>query len=239
MPRYRNNLCTFYCCLVDHYGFHQRDVQVVYNNNGNYDFGWRTSPVGTKVATSQAAQTAITTALAGLTDDDLFVLYTTNHGTATGRLNLWGGGEYLDLITLDTLLAANKQPYCFGVFGHCFSRDMADQFVASAGQGKGVAVSASNSSSTALPPDDMYDAFVYHFTTALQRQTPSGHPVLLDPNDPDDDSDVTVKQAFEFTDNLQSYKELRKRGGLMKDHPFLSQDKSGNLAASLTLRGRK
>ncbi len=238
MPRYRNNLCVFYCCLVDHYGFNPADIQVVYNNDGVHDFGWH-RPVGTKVATLAHAQAAITNALTGLSDEDLFVLYTTNHGDVSGRLELWGATEYLTLAEMARLLAGNTQPYYLGVFGHCFSRAMAARFVAAAGtdaagRGKGAAVSASDSSSSALPPDNVYDAFVHHFTTGLQEKTPSGHPV---PSDMDGDGEISLKDAYDFTVGLASYVSLRAAGGMMKDNPDLIDNDGGGLAPRLTLRG--
>lgn len=231
--RYLNDLTTFYCCLVDYYGFKQSDIRVVYNNDGLHDLGWRTSPVATKIATSQNAQDAIEDALKGLTDEDLFVLYTTNHGhDVTRRLELWRG-EHLTCGKLEELLKTNTEPYRLGVFGHCYSRTMADTFVNAPDDHKGVAVSASDVQSSSLPPDDMYDAFVYHFTAALQEETPSGHPV---PSDANTDTYVDIDEAFKFVDQLKSYKNLR-TGGLSKDDPRLHDNVTGDLAKRLTLKG--
>src|SRR5262249_41005935 len=154
------DLTAFYCCLVDHFKFQQSDVRVVYNNDGLHDLGWRKTPVPTKVATAQHAQDAIEDALKGLTDKDLFVLFTTNHGhDSTGRLELWGGGQHLTCGKLEELLETNEEPFRLGIFGHCYSRTMADKFVNAADRDKGVAVSASDVHSTSLPPDNMYNAF--------------------------------------------------------------------------------
>jgi hypothetical protein len=94
-------------------------------------------------------------------------------------------------------------------------------------------MSASPNSSYSLPPDNSYDAFVYHITTALARQTPSGYAVDSDTNR---DGEVDLQEAFDFVMNLPNYASFRQT--YPDEAPHLEDNSSTNsLAERLTLNG--
>jgi hypothetical protein len=230
-PRYLNDLTVVYCCLVDRYGFAATDVQVVYNNGGYYDMG-----PGRRILTQTATRTdtmaAIDLALAGLGSNDLFLLFTTNHGQA-GQLQLWGNAsQALNAADLPGLLTKHGDPYCVGIFTQCYGETLINQFLAGAPPDKGVATSASPGASYALEPDDSYDAFAYHLTTALARQTPSGYDVDSDTNG---DGEVHLQEAFDFVMALASYSAFR--GRKPSESPYIEDNAGGALRKRLTLNG--
>lgn len=226
-PRYLNNLHAFYACLVSNrYGFSSKDIQVVYANGGVYDLAG--NRVRAIEATSANVLGALDHAIKGdaspLDTDDLLVVMTTNHGEATAphRLTLWRPSEYLESTDLGNALR-NINCYFVGVFGHRFGGEMQNQVEQNTTQGKSVFIAASDSVSYALPPDDAYDSFLYHFTSALMTTTPSIYPAF---SDVDNDGHVSLQEAFNFA----------KQKNLTGDQPMIS-DRNTGMARRMTLRG--
>jgi hypothetical protein len=226
--RFLNDLAFFYCCLLDHYGFAPADVRVVYANGGLRQLGTGRI-VLTEPATKQNALAGLAHGLQGLGDEDLFVLFTTNHGKRDSLL-LWQREE-LTAAELGAALGTNRMPYGLGIFGQCWSQSMVLPFLANTGPGKGVAVSASDRDSYALAPLELFDAFLCHFTTALCQQTPSTYRVHSDQNS---DGEVDVAEAFQFVLQQPSYQLLRAR---YQENPHIEDNAGGQLACRLTLRG--
>jgi len=232
--RYLNDLTAFYGCLVgSRYGFDPSSIQVVYANGGNYEMAGHS--VTTVMATQKNVEDAIKYAILGdpaknvpkLTDRDLFIFMTSNHGDSTTsphRLLLWTPKEFLDTDDLGAALAVGKSQnhYSLGVFGHCWGGDCFQKFLANTPKNRSIVVAASKGASYALDPDNAYDAFAYHFTAALAGATPSGYHADSDANR---DGHVDVKEAFEFAKKMDT----------TKDTPVIDGDSV--LAAKLTLEG--
>jgi hypothetical protein len=236
--RYLNDLVICYRCLVDRYDFLPSDIQVIYNNGGWYDMGRDTkgasSPVLTQWASKQNVLDALDKTLGALGSDDFCVLFTTNHGSdASGRLELWTPSEYLTPNEFGTALAKHKDQYRLGIFGHCYGEMMIGPLLKNTAADKAVGVAASKTASYALPPDDLYDAFIYHYISALAEQTPAGYPVESDSKG----DGVDVKEAYDFATTLKSYTDWQAVGAI-KDQPDIQDNSKGpSLMSRLTLHG--
>ena len=182
-PRFLNDLKVFYDCLVNVYRFAASDVTVLYANGGTHDMGGHqvVADYCNKARTLAAIQRAVT----GLQPRDLLIVMTTNHGKASSPhdLQLWGPSEKLTAQDLGIALGGTSDYHLLGVFGECYGGNAfldVQTNLQPATQQKCVLAASSTNMSWSLPPDDAYDAFLYYFTAALARKTPSGYPVDAD-----------------------------------------------------------
>jgi hypothetical protein len=227
--RYLNDLTIFYDCLVSgRYGFQPQDIQVLFAQGGAYPMGGALR--NTQHATRANVQAAIQSAVAASGDDDLLVVMTTNHGDAgpPHRLLLWDPAETLTAQQFGAELAKRQSDFHFlGVFGHCFGDEMFNESLAQGAAGRAVVVAASDTASYSLGPDHAYDAFLYHFVSAIRGQTPQDYPADSDTNA---DGQVDVQEAFDFARKMDK----------TKDNPQIDDnDPAGNprLATRMTLEG--
>jgi hypothetical protein len=223
--RYLNDLKAFYACLTSNlYQFAHGDIQVVYANGGIHDMGGHsvTTVAATKANVRHALHQAVVGGGSSLGQDELLVICTTNHGTAIpNRLTLWTPQEYLTPAELGQELVQSQDYSCVCIFGHCFGTSMFHQVKLNTTHS--VLVAASSSASYALPPDEAYDSFLYHFTAALLMNTPSDYPAASDQNK---DGHISVQEAFDFA----------KGKNKTADKPQLDESSPG-LAARTTLWG--
>jgi hypothetical protein len=229
-PRFLNDLKIFYDCLVNEYGYAHADIQVLYANGGTHDLAGQ--QIATQYCNHKNVIGALKKAVAGLSANDLFIIMTTNHGKATSphEMKLWGVGEKLTASDLGAELAAISDAHLLGVFGECYGGNMflnVQSALTKATQAKTVLVASSTSASWSLPPDDAYDAFLYYFTSALARKTPSNYPVDADgKSGTAADGHVDIREAFEHAKSMDK----------TSDKPDLL-DATPPIARRLTLQG--
>ncbi len=222
--RYLNDLKAFYACLTsDRYGFDASQIRVVYANGGSQEF--QNQKIQTVEGTKPEVIRTLTWAIDGdasnpaLSSDDLLVVFTTNHGdrSTPHRLMLWGQAEFLESNDLGSLLSG-KDHYFLGIFCHCYGERMFARILQNTVQDKCVVVAASKTVSFSLPPDDGYDAFAYHFTSALFGVTPHGYAADSDSNR---DGHVHMSEAFGFACNMDATQDAP----VIKDHNSLAMHK--------------
>jgi hypothetical protein len=156
-------------------------------------------------ATSEYIDQVFDELAATLTADDQLFLFTTDHGAQESGyacyLNLWNFEElhdhqlaaYIDALPCETIICTFEQ---------CFSGGMVDDL---AGDGRIIATAASwDQYSWAMPPDYVYDEFVYYWISAVAGQTPTGTPVDADT---DDDGAVSMREAFLYAQDQDSAEE--------------------------------
>jgi len=129
--------------------------------------------------------------------DQLFIFTTDHGGQESGQdcyLNLWNSETLRD----DQMAAFVNALPCQTItcaFEQCYSGGMIDDLE---GDGRVIATAAHWSElSWAMPPDYIYDTFVYHWTCAVGWQTPDGDPVDADSND---DGLVSMHEAFLYAE---------------------------------------
>jgi len=133
-----------------------------------------------------------------LTPSDQLFIFTTDHGSQVSGydcyLNLWNFEELHD----DQLAAFVDALPCETViccFEQCFSGGMVDDLE---GDGRVIATAANwDEYSWAMPPNYIYDEFVYYWTSAVAWQEPDGTPVDADTND---DGLVSMHEAFLYAE---------------------------------------
>jgi hypothetical protein len=219
--RYLNDLKAFYACLTStRYGFDPSQIQVVYANGGSQEF--EKKKVKTIEGTKQETLAALDRSINGdsqnppLSSEDLLVVFTTNHGvnSTPHRLMLWGQAEFIEPNDLGSLLSG-RDHYFLGIFCHCYGARMFNRVLQNTDQDKCVVVAASQSVSFALPPDEGYDAFAYHFTSALTGVTPHGYAADSDMNK---DGHVHMEEAFKFACKMNTTQDKPK----IEDHNILA-----------------
>lgn len=206
--RYWNDVSFIYRTLVDYYGYADDHIRVCMSDGTNPAAdrsNGTNSP--TDLDSDGDADTEYPATLsyvgqvfgelaATLTASDQLFLFTTDHGgQESGQncyLNLWNFEELRD----DQMAAYVAALPCHTVictFEQCFSGGMIDDL---AGDGRVIATAANwNEYSWAMPPDYVYDTFVYHWTSAVAWETPEGVAVDADTND---DGIVSMIEAFTY-----------------------------------------
>jgi uncharacterized protein YceK len=129
--------------------------------------------------------------------EKLFV-FTTDHGGSNGGFdtyeNLWNWEEITDAHFAE-LLAAVPAAEKICTFEPCFSGGFLDNIVGE--PGPIVATSACNYDeySWAMPPDYVYDTYVFHWTAAMKGEDAYGVPVDADANQ---DGIITLDEAYAY-----------------------------------------
>lgn len=238
--RYLHNLHIFYSLLVSpRYRFHPRDIEVLYANGGSYHFAG--NAVATEEATEANLKDALDDALNAtghfvgtaaspnlpLGSNDLLIFMSTNHGddsTPPHRLLLWDPSQYITSTGFASAIKSASKCHFLGVFGHCYGGSMISKTLSAiGGANKCVCVAASTSASYALEPDYAYDAFLYHFTSALLGKTPANYTADADANG---DGLIDLDEAFKFAMRMDS----------TKDIPTIDDGGSG-MRSKMTLEG--
>jgi len=219
--RYWNDCAFIYRTLVNYYGYLDENIFVCISDGTNPAIdrsnGTNSPPDldgdGDDDIQYPATLTYIDMVFdqlaAQLHENDQLFIFTTDHGGQQSGydcyLNLWNWEELRD----DQMAAYVNALPCASVictFEQCFSGGMVDDLQ---GEGHVIATAANwNEYSWAMPPDYVYDTFVYFWTSAVAWATPYGTPVDADTND---DTMVSMYEAFlyaqaeDFSDETPQY----------------------------------
>lgn len=208
--RYWNDCAFIYRALVEYYGYPDENIRVCIsdgtdpaadrsdNTNSPPDLDGDGDDDIEYPATLEYIDQVFGELAASLTAYDQLFIYTTDHGgQESGQdcyLNLWNNerlrddqmAAYVDALPCETIICTFEQ---------CYSGGMIDDLE---GDGRVIATAADwDELSWAMPPDYIYDTFVYHWTCAVGWATPEGDPVDADTND---DGLVSMREAFLYAE---------------------------------------
>ncbi|MCD4733427.1 T9SS type A sorting domain-containing protein, partial [bacterium] len=141
-----------------------------------------------------------------VTSQDSLFIFTTDHGggNSTGNdsyLNLWNGEQLRDDEFADELDDISFAQ-CIITMEQCYSGGFIDDVAAIDGVVISTAANA-NEYSWAMPPDYVYDTYVYHWTAAVAGNEPGwphGMGGAAVDADTDDDGFVTAREAFVYAE---------------------------------------
>lgn len=208
--RYWNDCAFIYRTLVEYYGYADDHIRVLMSDgtspavdrsngtNSPTDLDGDGDADIEYPATHQYVGQVFGELAATLTASDQLFIFTTDHGgQESGHdcyLNLWNMEELRD----DQMAAYIGALSCASIictFEQCFSGGMVDDLQ---GDGRVIATGANwDEYSWAMGPDYLWDTFVYHWTSAVAWETPSGVPVDADTNN---DSIVSMREAFVYAE---------------------------------------
>ncbi|MBM3317188.1 MAG: hypothetical protein FJY75_05000 [Candidatus Eisenbacteria bacterium] len=208
--RYWNDCAFIYTTLVEYYGYPDDHIRVCISDgldpapdrsngtNSPPDLDGDGDPDIEYPATMQYITQVFDELAAVLTPSDQLFIFTTDHGgQESGHdcyLNLWNWEQLRD----DQLAAFVDALPCETVictFEQCFSGGMIDDLE---GDGRVIATAAAwNEYSWAMPPDYIWDEFVYYWTSAVAGETPYGTPVNADLNG---DGLISMYEAFVYAE---------------------------------------
>jgi len=133
-----------------------------------------------------------------LTEGNELFVFTTDHGSSEGGWdsvqNLWNMEELSDDHFAELLA---EIPVCEIVctFEPCFSGGFLDDVVVPPGPIVASSACRHDEYSWAMPPDYMYDTYVFHWTAAVKGEDAYGEPVDADYNE---DGVITMDEAYEY-----------------------------------------
>ena len=129
--------------------------------------------------------------------EKLFV-FTTDHGSSAGGWdtiqNLWNYEELTDAHFAE-LLAAIPAAEIICTLEPCFSGGFLDNIVVPPGPIVGSSACRYDEYSWAMPPDYVYDTYVFHWTAAVKGEDAYGVPVNADLNS---DGIITMDEAYAY-----------------------------------------
>ncbi|MBU0518760.1 T9SS type A sorting domain-containing protein [bacterium] len=139
--------------------------------------------------------------LAGvLTADDKLFVFWTDHGSSDGgwntHFNLWNEESLFDwhfAELMDALPACEK----ISTFEPCYSGGFLDNLNVPPGPTVASSACTHDQVSWAMPPDYMYDTYVFHWTAAVKGEDAYGNPVDADYNG---DSIITMDEAYRYAE---------------------------------------
>jgi len=135
-----------------------------------------------------------------LIEGDKLFIFTTDHGDTYGGWNtienLWNHEELTDAHFAE-LLAALPMVETICTFEPCFSGGFLDDVVVPPGPVVASSACSHDEYSWAMPPDYMYDTYVFHWTAAVKGEDAYGTPVDADYNN---DGVVTMDEAFRYAE---------------------------------------
>jgi hypothetical protein len=135
---------------------------------------------------------------ANFTENDKLFIFTTDHGSSVSGWqtdeNLWNY-EVLHDYHFAELLALF--PECEKIFTlePCFSGGFLDNAIVPPGRIVGSSACRYDESSWAMPPDYVYDTYVFYWTAAVNGHDAYGNPVDADANQ---DGRITMDEAYQF-----------------------------------------
>ena len=209
--RYWNDCSFIYKTLVNYYGYADDHIRVCIsdgldpapdrsdNTNSPADLDGDNDPDIEYPATNLYIEQVFDELAATLTASDQLFLFTTDHGGSSGGwstyLNLWNSETLPDYVLAGYVDALPCQTFLC-CFEQCYSGGMLDDLEA---EGRVLASAAAyNEYSWAMPPDYIYDEFVYYWTSAVAWEDPYGNPVDADTND---DGLVSMHEAFIYAED--------------------------------------
>jgi hypothetical protein len=208
--RYWNDCAFIYTVLTEYYGYADDHIRVCISDGTNSavdrsdgtnspaDLDGDGDPDIEYPATLTYIDQVFDQLALTLTSSDQLFIFTTDHGgQETGHdcyLNLWNYEELRD-DQMAAYVAAMPCQTIICTFEQCFSGGMVDDLT---GDGRIVATAANwDEYSWAMPPNYIYDEFVYYWTSAVAFQTPTGTPVDADTNN---DGLVSMHEAFIYAE---------------------------------------
>ncbi len=208
--RYWNDCAFIYRALVEYYGYADDHVRVCISDgtdpapdrsdgtNSPPDLDGDGDDDIEYPATLQYIGQVFEELAATLTSGDQLFIFTTDHGgQESGQdcyLNLWNLEQLRD-DQLAAYVAALPCETIICTFEQCYSGGMIDDLET---DGRVIATACDwDELSWAMPPDYIYDTFVYHWTCAVGWATPGGEPVDADTND---DGIISMREAFLYAE---------------------------------------
>lgn len=216
--RYWNDCSFIYKTLVNDYNYDRSHIYVLMSDgtnpandrkwpNGTYD----SSPLDLDDDGTPDIQYAATKSNLWLVfnelsnvltqENDLFI-YTTDHGyilNSHSLLNLWGESIY-DYEFANLLSNINAHTISV-VMGQCNSGGFIDDLSAA----NRVVMTACTANQSSWSMNNLYyDEFVYHWTSAMAKKTPSGNSVNADANS---DGCISMEEAFLYAKNNDTQNE--------------------------------
>jgi len=135
-----------------------------------------------------------------LTTRDKLLVFATDHGSGQSGwdtlFNLWNAEELLDDHFKDLL---DLLPQCeiICTFEPCFSGGFLDDIVVPPGPIVASSACRHDEYSWAMPPDYVYDEYVFHWTAAIKGEDAYGEPVDADINQ---DGLISMEEAFIYAE---------------------------------------
>lgn len=209
--RYWNDLSNIYITLVDVYGYLDANIIVLcsdgldpapdQSNNMNSDpdlDGDGDDDIMYSCVYSNI-QLVFTQLQTLLTPDDQLFVFTTDHGSSSGGwsayLNLWNYESLTDT-QLETMVDALPQCNMIFTMEQCFSGGFEDNLTVMPERVFSSAC-AYNEYSWAMPPDYLYDTYVFFWTAAVKGEDAYGVPCNADLNG---DNLVSMREAFLYAE---------------------------------------
>ncbi len=132
------------------------------------------------------------------TGTEKLFIFTTDHGGSAGGYdtiqNLWNYEELTDAHFAE-LLAAIPAAEKICTFEPCFSGGFLDNIIGEPGPIVASSACRYDEYSWAMPPDYVYDTYVFHWTAAVKGEDAYGVPVDADANQ---DGIITMDEAFTY-----------------------------------------
>jgi hypothetical protein len=220
--RYWNDLSNIYITLVDVYNYKDENIIVLCSDgldpspdqsngknshpdldgDGDDDIMYSCVLANIEMVFNQLANT--------LTVEDQLLVFTTDHGSSNGGwnvyLNLWNHGSLTDA-KLKSLMDALPQCNMITTMEQCYSGGFEDDISMTPGRVFSSAC-AYDELSWAMPPDYLYDTYVFFWTAAVKGEDAYGNPCDADLNG---DNMISMHEAFlyaeehDFSDETPQY----------------------------------
>ena len=213
--RYWNDCSNIYKTLVDTYGYLDENIIVAISDGTNpapdQSNGGNSDPDldgdGDDDTMYSCIRTNLTTIFANLastldSSDTLFI-FTTDHGNGQygtpgqpTSMNLWNSEEIWDY-EFAALLEPIECREMILTLEPCFSGGFVNDVINMNSTVPRVISTAANDNeySWAMPPDYVYDTYVFHWTAAINWEDAYGNPVDADTNN---DGEITMDEAYAY-----------------------------------------
>jgi len=215
--RYWNDLSNIYITLTTVYGFPDENIIVLCSDGTNpaadQDNG-QSSPLDLDgdgdpdimySCVLSNVDAVFTDLAANLTPSSKLFVFTTDHGDTAGGWNtvecLWNTEELTDAHFEELLAQFPEGCEILCTLEPCFSGGFLDNIVIPPGPVIGSSACRYDEYSWAMPPDYVYDTYVFHWTAAMKGQDAYGIPVDADVND---DGKVTFREAYNYAVSMDT-----------------------------------
>ncbi|MBU0519718.1 T9SS type A sorting domain-containing protein, partial [bacterium] len=211
-PRYWNDLANIYVTLNWVYGFADERIIVLCSDGLDPEPdqpNGESSPLDLDAdgdddimlpCNYQSLVEVFDSLAAILTNEDLLFIFATDHGSTSGgwnaAFNLWMGDEITDA---EFAALVQQLPECNVIctFEPCYSGGFLDDLAVHPGPIIASSACRHDEPSYAMPPDYMYDTYVFHWTAAITGYDAYGAPVDADYNG---DDQITMDEAFTYAE---------------------------------------
>lgn len=210
--RYWNDLSNIYIALNWTYGYADENIIVLCSDGLNpapdQSNGQNSDPDldgdgddDIMYSCVLAAVDAVFDSLANLlTESDELFIFSTDHGSSNGgwntSFNLWNHEVLYDYHFAELLDALPQCPITC-TFEPCYSGGFLDNVAVAPGPRIASSACTHDQVSWAMPPDYMYDTYVFHWTAAVKGEDAYGVPVDADYNN---DGIITMDEAYRYAE---------------------------------------